>query len=157
MFVSWLGVIFQWHENKREKVSERLRELELFSLEEWRLQGDLVGCFQYLKRVYKKDGERKFTRACSDRTRGMASNGETVGLDSILEKNIYCEGWGIGMGGLEKFWMPHPCKSSMPDWMELWVTWSRGRCSCLWKGFWAKWSFKVPSHSNHSMILLNMW
>jgi len=46
---------------------ERLRE---FSLGKKRLQGDLITAFQYLKRGYKKAGERLFTRACSDRTRG---------------------------------------------------------------------------------------
>jgi len=46
---------------------ERLRELELFSLEKRRLWGDLIVAFQYIKGTYKKDGERLFTRACSDR------------------------------------------------------------------------------------------
>ncbi|KAK4815907.1 LOW QUALITY PROTEIN: hypothetical protein QYF61_010147 [Mycteria americana] len=50
--------------------SQRLRELELFSLEERRLWGDLIVAFQHIKGVSKKDGERLFTRACSDRTRG---------------------------------------------------------------------------------------
>jgi len=49
---------------------ERLRELGLFSLEEQRLQGDLVPNFQYLKGTYKKDGHRLYSRACSDRKRG---------------------------------------------------------------------------------------
>jgi len=35
-----------------------------------RLQRDLTVAFQYLKRTYRKDGGRLFSRACCDRTRG---------------------------------------------------------------------------------------
>ncbi|KFQ10116.1 hypothetical protein N329_00805 [Haliaeetus albicilla] len=47
---------------------ERLRELGLFSLE--KAQGDLIVAFQYFKRAYKKDGDKPFSRACYDGTRG---------------------------------------------------------------------------------------
>lgn len=40
----------------------------LFTLEKRRLQADLRGVFQYLKRSYKKDTDELFTWACSDRT-----------------------------------------------------------------------------------------
>jgi len=43
--------------------------LGLLSLEKRRLQGDFVAAFQYLKGVYRKDGENTFSRACCDRTR----------------------------------------------------------------------------------------
>ena len=49
---------------------DRLRELGLFSLEKRRLWGDLIAAFQYLNGAYKKDGDRFFSRACCDRTRG---------------------------------------------------------------------------------------
>jgi len=49
---------------------ERLRQLGLFSLEKRRLWGDLTAAFQYLEGAYKKDGDKLFSRACWDRTRG---------------------------------------------------------------------------------------
>ncbi|KFQ88930.1 hypothetical protein N337_06336, partial [Phoenicopterus ruber ruber] len=49
---------------------DRLRALGLFCLEKRRLQGDLIVAFQYLKGAYKKDGDKLFSRACCDRTRG---------------------------------------------------------------------------------------
>lgn len=45
---------------------ERLTELELFSLEKKSSRETL---FQYLKGTYKNNGERLFTKACTDRRR----------------------------------------------------------------------------------------
>ncbi|KFQ74535.1 hypothetical protein N335_12491, partial [Phaethon lepturus] len=49
---------------------DRLRELGLFSLGKRSLWGHLIAAFQYFKGAYKKDGDRLFSRACCDRTRG---------------------------------------------------------------------------------------
>jgi len=49
---------------------ERVRKLGLFSLEKRRFWGDLIVAFQYLKGVYKQEGEWLFEREDSDRTRG---------------------------------------------------------------------------------------
>jgi len=49
---------------------ERPRVLGLFILEKKKLQGDLTGAFQYSKGAYKKDGDKRFSRACCNRTRG---------------------------------------------------------------------------------------
>ena len=48
---------------------ERLRELDLSSLEKRRLQGDLNLPFQYLKGMCKWEGEQLFTSMDSDMTR----------------------------------------------------------------------------------------
>ncbi|KAK4819774.1 hypothetical protein QYF61_011374 [Mycteria americana] len=55
---------------KHLSYEERLRETGLFSLEKKWLWEDLIAAFQYLKGVYKKDGDRHFSKACSDKTRG---------------------------------------------------------------------------------------
>ena len=43
-------------------------------------------------------------------------------------------------------------RSSRPGWMELWATWSSGRCPCSWQGGWNQMIFKVPSNPNHSIL-----
>lgn len=55
----------------------------LFSLERRRLQTHLKAAFQYLKGAYKKDKDRLFTRAYSDRTmiNGLKLKEERFRLD----------------------------------------------------------------------------
>jgi len=49
--------------------------------------------------------------------------------------------------------MPYPWKHLGPGGAGLWATWSGWRCPCSWQRYWTRWSSKVPSHPNHSMIL----
>lgn len=51
---------------------ERLRVLGLFCLRKSRFWGNVIAPPQYVKGAYRKDRERLFTEACSDRTRGNA-------------------------------------------------------------------------------------
>ncbi|KAJ7424540.1 hypothetical protein WISP_28213 [Willisornis vidua] len=63
---------------------DRLRDLDLFSLEKRRLCGDLFVAFQYLKGAYETAGEGFFTKAWSDRTRGNGFKLKESKLDGAL-------------------------------------------------------------------------
>ena len=49
---------------------DRLRELDLFSLEKRSLQDDLIAAFQYLKGAYKQEGSKLSERVDNSWTRG---------------------------------------------------------------------------------------
>ena len=48
---------------------DRVRELRIFALEKRRLWGGLIK-LQCLRRGYKKEGDRLFSRVCDDKTKG---------------------------------------------------------------------------------------
>jgi len=68
MLSCWSGST-DGHKDDQRSISheERLKEIDLFSLEKRRLWGDLIAAFQYLKGAYEQEGYQLFT--CSDRTR----------------------------------------------------------------------------------------
>jgi len=68
---------------------DRLRELELFILENRRLQGDLTVAFQYLKKGYKKEGERLFSRVCGNGQEEMVSNYKRGSFKCSTERYLW--------------------------------------------------------------------
>ena len=78
--------IFQEMEHLSLQV--RLRELGLFSLEKIRLQSDLIA-FQYLKRSYRKEEDRLFSRICCDRIRKNGFKHKEGGFRLDIKKKIF--------------------------------------------------------------------
>jgi len=70
---------------------ERLKELRLFSLEKRRLWGHLVAAFLYIKRAYKKDGERFFSRNCRNKSRCSDFKLKESGFRLDVRKRFFTE------------------------------------------------------------------
>ena len=68
---------------------DRLRELDLFSLEKKSLCQNLIAAFQYIKQGYEKEGDRLFTRVCchTSRRNGFKLKEERFRLD--IRKKIF--------------------------------------------------------------------
>ncbi|XP_062488523.1 uncharacterized protein LOC134170808 [Pezoporus occidentalis] len=69
---------------------DRLRKLGLFSLENRKMQGELIAAFQYLKGAYKDVREGLFIRDCSNRTRGNEFKRKWE-VQVRYEEVLYCE------------------------------------------------------------------
>lgn len=109
-----------------------LRVLELFSLEQKRLQEDFAATFQYFKGNFKKGGDRFFNRASRNRARsnGFSSKDGRFWLDigkKFLMVNVE-KHWNVFP---RSCWLLHSWKYSSSAWMGLWATSSGPRCPCL--------------------------
>ncbi|KAJ7400390.1 hypothetical protein BTVI_105962 [Pitangus sulphuratus] len=111
---------------------ERLRDLELFTVEKRRPWGDPVLAFQYLKETNKNEGEGFFIQADSDRTRGNGFK---------LKENRFRYQEEILDDALEQV-AQRSCGCPIP-----------GSVQAKMNGV----IFKVPSNPGHSMILGDVW
>ena len=99
---------------------ERLGELGLVSLENRRFRGDLTAAFQYLSGACKKDGDKLFSRACCNRTRGNGFKLKEGRFRLDIHKKCFTLGLVKHWHRLPKKWeMPHPWKHPRPGWTGL--------------------------------------
>jgi len=63
--------------------------LGLFSLEKRRLQRHFIAAFQYLQGAYRKDKDRLFSRACSDRIRDNGFKLKEGGFRLDIRKKFF--------------------------------------------------------------------
>ena len=134
---------------------DRLRERGLFSLEKKRVWGDLIAACQYLKGSYRKEGDRLFSRACSDRTRRNDFQLKKGRFRLYIRKKYFTarvmRHWNrlprdvVDAPSLETF--KARLHKALGNLIELW-------CPCSTQGSWTKWPSDVPSNSKDSMILI---
>ena len=153
--------VLEWGQRRATKVirgleylsyEDRLRELGLFSLE--KALGSPYSSLPVPEGAYRKDGEGLFTRVCSDRTRGKGCKPKEGRFRLDVRKKFFTTRVVRHRHRLPREAVAAPSLAVLrPGWMELWATWSSGRCPCSWQGGWNQMIFKVPSNPYHSMFL----
>lgn len=125
---------------------ENTEIIQFFSLEKWRLMGDLNTALHHLKGTYRKVGWGPFIRACSNRTKGNGfklKDSRFRFITSVLGKNsLLGDWWGTEtvQACPKKLWIPYPWKCTRPGWKRHWETLFSERCFGLWQR--AKWSLR---------------
>lgn len=99
--LGWKNLCWGHHATGPQKLSyeDRLKELELFSLEKRSLQGDLTVVFRYLKEAYKKDGERFYSNRMSN---VFQPKGGRFRLDTRKKFFLWWRRWNTGTGRPER-------------------------------------------------------
>lgn len=132
---------------------KNLIERWLFSLENKMLWRYLIATLQYLKRVYKKDGQRLLSRAC-DGTVALNYMGKKGRFWLDIGRNYLQRGWwNTGRDCPEGLWMPHPWKHPRSGQMGLWASCYSRKCAWSLQRTWSRWPLEVSCNPNHSMTL----
>ena len=97
------------------------KNLGLFSLEKRRLQGHLIVTFQYLKGVYKHEGNQLFTPVDSDRTRGNGFIPKEGRFRLDVGEVFYQESGEVLEQAVQSLWISSPWRCLRPGWMEPWA------------------------------------
>lgn len=118
--------ILEWIQRRSAKMirglehlfcEEKMQELGLFSLEKRRVQGDHIVTFQCLKGACKNNGDKCYSKACCDTTRGNGFELKAGRFRLDIKREFLWGGWwNSGTGCPERWEMPHQWKHSRSGW-----------------------------------------